>query len=215
MKRCLYLLWVPVAVLLLTTACSVVTTAGPSTSQTQTAPDGPTPPAQTLPADDAEFLDPPAGGLTAIANGGATVLDPAVAQLVGPTYGVAFEATGIAKSIDGPTYLKMSTGADNSSADGLGTRLPAPGYEFLVAMVVEQNLPEPTLGQPSAPFTSWVITVDDDQRQIRYHGARPELTAGEVIMVSVPIGHDAFLSATVDGQIGAISLRTGQLRVTM
>jgi hypothetical protein len=214
MKRCLYLVWVTVPVLLLSTACSLVTGARPPTSQTQTAPGGPTPPAQTLPADDTEFLDPPAGGLTAIANGGTTALDPAVARLVGPTYGVAFEATGIAKSIDGSSYLKMSTGSD-LAADGAGTRLPAPGYEFLLAMVVEQNLPEPTLGYPSAPFTSWVITVDDNQRQIRYHGTGSELGAGEVILVSVPVSQDAFLLATVDGQTEAISLRTGQLRIAM
>jgi len=208
MKRCPHLLWMSVPVLLMATACTVVRPGGPALDAT-------TLPVQTLPADDAEFLDPPAGGLAAIAN--VTVLDPTVAQLVGPTYGVAFQAIGTSAYIDGLTYARMSTGLhdDDISAASRGARVPAPGYEFLLAMVTEQELPEPTLGYPAQLFADWQITVDDEQRQIRSHDVRPELTTGEVILVSVPVGHDAFLSATVDGQTGAISLRTGQLMVAM
>ena len=46
-----------------------------------------------------------------LASDGTTPLDPAAARLVGPTYGVAFDATGTTRSVDGQTrWIRLRTG---------------------------------------------------------------------------------------------------------
>jgi hypothetical protein len=150
-----------------------------------------------------------------LAGGRSTPLDPASALLVGPTFGVHFDATAVTASVDdGLLFERLARHLhpDDVSARLRGTHRTSPGHELVLAHVpVGMHLPEPELGYPSdGLFTDWQIMVDGRRLDLTDNGDPPSLGTGSVLAVSVPTGSDPYLCATADGRTQTISLRTGR-----
>ncbi|MET7424747.1 hypothetical protein [Dactylosporangium sp. NPDC005555] len=135
--------------------------------------------------------------------------DPAVARLVGPTYGVAFDTLGVARTFDGRVFSQAAYGLhpDDVSRGMRGEHRAADGHEFLLAQVpATGHLPEPEGGYATL-FADWQVDVGGTVRPLD-----GDITVGAIVVVSVPVGADAALGATVDGQSRWIDLRTGRVR---
>ncbi|MBL7495175.1 hypothetical protein I6A84_17995 [Frankia sp. CNm7] len=154
-----------------------------------------------------------------LAGAPATPLDPASARLVGPTYGVHLDATAVATSFeDGLLFETMKTHLhpDDVSMNLRGAHPASPGHELVLAHVpVGVHLPEPGNGYDRTPlYAGWQVVVDGTLRSITDNGTPPLIGTGSIIVVSVPRGSDAYLSATDEGGTQMISLRTGEPRTT-
>ncbi|UWP86973.1 hypothetical protein [Dactylosporangium fulvum] len=147
-----------------------------------------------------------------LATGGVTPVTPATARLVGPTYGVAFDAVGTSRHFDGTVFAQAAYGLlpEDVSRDSRGEHRAAEGHELVLAHVpADQHLPEPERGY-STLFTSWQVEVGGTVRPLVHGNDRNTIAAGSIVVVSVPIGAEARLGATVDGRTRWVSLRTGR-----
>jgi hypothetical protein len=172
------------------------------------------PPVVVLPDDYTAVLGGTLDVFRTLATDGVTLVPPTTARLVGPTYGVDFDAIGTTRSIDGLTLVGGVNGLadDDVSQQYRGPHRARDGREFLLAHVpTEGHLPEPERGYGNGPlFTDWLVDVGGTVRKLgRGNGDPADLGTGSIIVVNVPIGADARLGATVDGRTKWISLRTG------
>jgi hypothetical protein len=148
-----------------------------------------------------------------LARDGVTPVPPATARLVGPTYGVAFDALGTTRVFDGLTFGTQAYGLapDDISHRSRGEHRARNGREFLLAHVpTGTHLPEPERGYGAGPlFADWQVDVGGTARKLTRNGDPGTIGTGSIIVVNVPAGGDARLGATVGDRTKWISLRTG------
>jgi hypothetical protein len=172
--------------------------------------DGP-PPAIDLAPDFAALLGPADSDVFERLAGDVRPVSPETARLVGPTYGVAFDALATAATLDGPLFAELATGLapDDIGWASRAERRAAAGRELVLAHVPSrEHLPEPERGYGDL-FTAWQIETADGVRPILRDNRADCICTGTIVVVSVPTGGVARLRATVDGETRAIDLRTG------
>ena len=148
-----------------------------------------------------------------LATAGFTPLSPARARLVGPTYGVAFDASGTAAVLDGNTYNRIiGIDPDYELTHHLRDVAAGPGRQFMLAHVpAGGHLPEPELGYGNGPpFWDWKVTVAGQPRTLTSDNVTPCICTGSVIVINVPVGAEVELGAIVNGHAQWINLRTGK-----
>jgi hypothetical protein len=138
-------------------------------------------------------------------------LDPTTARLVGPTYGVAFDAGAVTSQLDGHAFHRVFDIEVDEFADNVGEVSAATGTEFVLVHVIEQpHLPEPELGYGSL-FCDWSVAVDGQSRSLTdTDGVDPPcIGTGATILIHVPAGAAVQLGAEVNGRAQWLDLRTG------
>ncbi|GAA0735899.1 hypothetical protein Drose_19215 [Dactylosporangium roseum] len=172
------------------------------------------PPVVVLGADYSGILEGGRQVFETLATSGVTPVTPATARLVGPTYGVAFDAVGTSRRFDGTVFAQAAYGLlpEDVGRDSRGEHRAAEGHEFVLAHVpAGEHLPEPERGYGTL-FTGWQVDVGGTVRPLVHGNDRDTIAAGSIVVVSVPIGAEARLGATVDGRTKWVSLRTGRPR---
>jgi hypothetical protein len=147
-----------------------------------------------------------------LATTGFTPLSPSRARLVGPTYGVAFDAVGTAAVLNGKAYRRVVGGdPDHELTHDPRDVMAGSGREFVLAHVPVDHLPEPELGHGNGPlFWDWKLTVAGQPRTLTSDDTTPGIYTGSVIVINVPVGAEVELGALVNGQAQWIDLRTGK-----
>jgi hypothetical protein len=137
--------------------------------------------------------DPPAGGPLEQAK---KILDPAQAQIIGPTYTARFDWTATVTSIGREDFTDL----------GLARPMVAPaGHEIFVAHLPEQQ-PE-TLNIPTIfKRGTGAVLVDGKARPL---GGDPPY-GKQTLMVVTPVGASIQFAVTDQGRTQTLDLRTGR-----
>ncbi|WP_232425422.1 hypothetical protein [Pseudofrankia inefficax] len=180
-------------------------------------PAGPRPADIVIDADAARVLEfGSIGDFHMLVGGQGTPVDPATARVVGPKFSVDLDATAVVTSInDAVLFESLENQLAPDDVSGL-LRHPhrvTAGYELLFAHVPDGGrLPEPLRGYPTiASDPGWQVLVGGQRRPLTEASDTFSLQPGSIVVVSVPVGLDAYLLAANDDWTEMISLRTGRV----
>jgi hypothetical protein len=135
-----------------------------------------------------------------------TKLSPRTSTLAGPAYGLILAETAATTTITGAQQVAIGLVRDTGSPPAAMTA--APGTEFVVVQI---GPPLDFAVTGHSGDVAWSVTAGTQTESMPsdFRTVAGQFPEDSSIVVCVPVGADAVLSATDDGKAQAISLRTG------